>query len=403
MITNRDILITGIQSWDIEIGSNCKNIALEFAKNNRVLYVNAPLDRITKWKNAADPLVKKRIDLLRAKEDLVKVGENLWTLFPRTTLESINGLPFKTLFRYLNRINNKRFARQIKKAAKRLGFQDYILFIDSDMFRSFYLKELLSPKLLCYYTRDNLLAVPFWQKHGYDFEPALMAKSDLVCANSTYLATLATKYNPDSFYVGQGCDFSLYDKTKLTTVPEDLTSIPKPIIGYTGALYALRLDVDTLVHIAKTKPSWNLVLIGPQDDTFRASELHQLSNVHFLGNKNPEELPLYINGFDVAINPQKLNEVTRGNYPRKIDEYLALCKPTVATKTEAMTIFAEYTYQATNAAEFVQFIDQALSKNTVEMETAREAFAREHSWENNVRAIYKCMEQKVKHHVQPNQ
>jgi glycosyltransferase involved in cell wall biosynthesis len=397
MITNQDIILTGIQSWDIEIGSNCKNIALEFAKNNRVLYVNAPLDRMTKWRNAADPLVKKRIDMLRTKaDDVVKVSENLWNLFPRTTLESINGLPFKALFRYLNRINNKRFARQIKKAAKRLGFKDYILFTDSDMFRSFYLKELLSPKLLCYYTRDNLLAVPFWQKHGYDFEPALMAKSDLVCANSTYLATLAAKYNPYSFYVGQGCDLSLYDKTKLIAVPKDLIPIPKPIIGYTGALYALRLDVDILVLIAKTKPSWSLVLIGPEDDTFRCSELHQLSNVHFLGNKNPEELPAYINGFDVAINPQKLNEVTRGNYPRKIDEYLALGKPTVATKTEAMSIFAEHTYQATNAHEFVQLIDLALSENTLKKEAAREAFAREHSWENNVLAIYECMEQKIK-------
>jgi len=395
MITNQDIILTGIQSWDIEIGSNCKNIALEFAKNNRVLYVNAPLDRMSKWRNAADPLVKKRLEMLRSNEDLVKVGENLWTLFPRTTLESINGLPFKALFRYLNRINNKRFAREIKKAAKRLGFRDYILFTDSDMFRSFYLKELLSPKLLCYYTRDNLLAVGFWQKHGYDFEPALMAKSDMVCANSTYLAALAAKYNPYSFYVGQGCDLSLYDKIKLTAVPKDLTPIPKPIIGYTGALYALRLDVDILVHIAKTKPSWSLVLIGPEDDTFSSSELHQLSNVHFLGNKNPEELPAYINGFDVAINPQKLNEVTRGNYPRKIDEYLALGRPTVATKTEAMSIFAEHTYQATNAAEFVQLIGEALSENTVKMETAREAFAREHSWENNVLAIYECMEQKL--------
>ena len=36
MIKNRDIVVFGIQAWDIEIGSNCKNIALEFAKNNRV-------------------------------------------------------------------------------------------------------------------------------------------------------------------------------------------------------------------------------------------------------------------------------------------------------------------------------------------------------------------------------
>ena len=43
----KDIVITGIQPWDIEIGSNCKNIALEFSKKNRVLYINAPLDRNT--------------------------------------------------------------------------------------------------------------------------------------------------------------------------------------------------------------------------------------------------------------------------------------------------------------------------------------------------------------------
>jgi hypothetical protein len=47
-----DIVITGQQAWDVEIGSNCKNIALEFSKQHRVLYVNSPLDRIQpvqKW------------------------------------------------------------------------------------------------------------------------------------------------------------------------------------------------------------------------------------------------------------------------------------------------------------------------------------------------------------------
>lgn len=50
MIINRDIIVVGQQPWDVEIGSNCKNIAIEFAKHNRVLYVNSPLDRITKWR-----------------------------------------------------------------------------------------------------------------------------------------------------------------------------------------------------------------------------------------------------------------------------------------------------------------------------------------------------------------
>ena len=47
IIQGRDIVIVGQQPWDTEIGSNCKNIALEFSKHNRVLYVNSPLDRFT--------------------------------------------------------------------------------------------------------------------------------------------------------------------------------------------------------------------------------------------------------------------------------------------------------------------------------------------------------------------
>ena len=45
MIKGKDIIVVGIQAWDIEIGSNCKNIALEFSKNNRVIYVNPPMVR----------------------------------------------------------------------------------------------------------------------------------------------------------------------------------------------------------------------------------------------------------------------------------------------------------------------------------------------------------------------
>ena len=59
LITNRDIVIVGQQPWDVEIGSNCKNIAIEFSKHNRVLYVNSPLDRITKFKSKDDPKIKK--------------------------------------------------------------------------------------------------------------------------------------------------------------------------------------------------------------------------------------------------------------------------------------------------------------------------------------------------------
>jgi glycosyltransferase involved in cell wall biosynthesis len=393
MIKNRDIIVLGLQAWDIEIGSNCKNIALEFSRNNRVLYVNAPLDFNTAISKRNDPRIKKRKEIIKGKQDdLVELQENLWNLNPRTYLYSINQIGNKALFNFLNRINNKRYASRIIEAAKRLNFKDIIVFNDSDMFRSFYLKEQLKPKTYIYYTRDNLIAVDYWKKQGIRIEAKHMAKADFVCANSTYLAKLASEFNPHSYYVGQGCDVSAFDTQLVDYVPKDIKDIPKPIVGYIGALLALRLDIDVLVKIAKDKPEWSLVLVGPEDDHFKQSELHHLKNVYFLGNKDGKELPAYLNAFDVALNPQKLNPVTIGNYPRKIDEYLAMGKPTVATKTEAMSVFADHTYLANNGQEYIQYIAQALDENSKEKELARSVFARDHSWENNVKAIYELVE-----------
>jgi teichuronic acid biosynthesis glycosyltransferase TuaH len=162
-LKGRDIVVVGQQPWDTPIGSNCKNIALEFSKNNRVLYVNSALDRITLLKQKADPKVQKRINVIKGKENgLVVLQENLWNLYPNELIESINWLKVKSVFNVLNKRNNKLFARSIQKAMDELGFKDIILFNDNDMFRSFYLKELLQPAVSIYYSRDYMLAVDYW-------------------------------------------------------------------------------------------------------------------------------------------------------------------------------------------------------------------------------------------------
>lgn len=88
MIRNRDILVVGLQSLDSEIGSNCVNIAHEFARNNRVLYVNYALDWLTIWRARNKPLIIKRKEVLSGKKEaLGRISDNLWSLTPPIILE----------------------------------------------------------------------------------------------------------------------------------------------------------------------------------------------------------------------------------------------------------------------------------------------------------------------------
>ena len=198
-IAGSDIVIIGQQPWDTEIGSNCKDMALEMSKRNRILYVNSPIDRITRLIGKNDVKVKKRIAVLHGKESgLVKINDNLWNLYPDCMVESINWINIGYIFDAFNKRNNRIFAEAIKRALNELKFQNHILLNDSEMFKGFYLKDYLNPSLSIYYSRDYMLAVDYWKKHGERLEPLLISKSDICIANSTYLTDYCKKYNSNS-------------------------------------------------------------------------------------------------------------------------------------------------------------------------------------------------------------
>lgn len=389
MIKDRDIIVYGLQPWDLGIASTCKYTALEMSKNNRVLYVNAPLQRKFAMFHKKLPQVQKRLKIIKGQEpDLEQINENMWTLYPRTMSESINWIKSAALFNFFNKINDKRFANKIKETADKLGFKNYLLFNDNSMITGFYLKELLKPDVFIYLLRDAVILVPYHKHHGSRLQPQIIAKADIAVTNSDYFAEYARKTNPNSHMIGQGCDLSMYKDDESLKIPDDLKDIKGPVIGYVGFLTEIRLDIEVLVHIAEQKPEWSLVLVGPEDEAFEKSKLHQLPNVAFLGRKKPDELAAYIKGFDVALNPQIVNQITDINYPLKIDEYLAMGKPTVATKTTFMAYFKDITYLPSTKEEYVTEIERALKENSAELTKKRIAVATSHSWENFVSKIY---------------
>ena len=401
MIKGKDIIVVGIQAWDIEIGSNCKNIALEFAKNNRVLYVNPPMVRSTMTNDKDKESIQKRIKIKKGLEpDLVEIGPNLWNLYPKSLVESINWIGSHAIFKILNKRNARLYTNNIKSAVDRLNFKKVILFNDSSMFLGLHLKKFLQPEIYVYYMRDYLVKVPYWQKHGERLEPEVVKDADVLTTNSEFFSEFGLQYNSHSYMVGQGCDVSHFsDENDVIKIPDEFKDIPKPVIGYVGSLTTLRLDIELLEYMANQRKNWSIVLVGPEDDDFKNSNLHKLSNVYFLGRKNESELPNYVKGFDVAMNPQLSNNLTIGNYPRKIDEYLAMGKPIIATQTKAMDMFKECVYLGSSKEEYITLTEKALAENSPELKKKRIDFAKSHTWTNNVSAIYSAIIQATKHRI----
>ncbi len=377
-----NFVFVSLQRVNTDRESTSTSLAKELAKTHNVLYVNPPIDRKTWFSKYKDKYTEAHINLIKEnKAGLTNPSGNLWVLNSANVLESINWIPFTSVFSFFNKINNKRFAGDIRKALKALKFESFILINDKDIFRSYYLKDLLKPQLYIYLDRDYTLGFGYWKRHGTKLEPELMKKSDAVVCNSLDFTKRAALYNPHSYYIGNGVDLRIFDILQEWNVPEELKPVPKPIIGYVGALNAMRLDINLIAAIADRKNNWSIVLIGDEDDTFKSSVLHEKENVYFIRRKHTAVIPAFVKYFDVCINPQVVNEITIGNFPLKIVEYLAMGRPVVATTTNTMKeVFSEYTFLADTEDEFIHLTEQALAVNSVEEQGARVKFAQNFSW-----------------------
>lgn len=93
--------------------------------------------------------------------------------------------------------------------------------------------------------------------------------------------------------------------------------------------------------------------------------------------------------------------MTIGNYPLKADEYLAMGKPMVATRTDGMKMFEEYSFLCETPADYISRIEQVLSEpQTPVLISSRKKFAGAHNWESCVRQLDKALSNslEINHH-----
>ncbi|MCX7626094.1 MAG: glycosyltransferase [Candidatus Sumerlaeaceae bacterium] len=123
-------------------------------------------------------------------------------------------------------------------------------------------------------------------------------------------------------------DFEHFGKalSEETLIPADLQSLPKPILGYFGAVDE-RIDLELVKESAKLRPQWSYVFVGPL--LFTPTDMP--ANVHFLGARPYDELPAYLKGFDICLLPFSRSELVAHISPTKTPEYLAGGKAVIST------------------------------------------------------------------------
>jgi glycosyltransferase involved in cell wall biosynthesis len=178
--------------------------------------------------------------------------------------------------------------------------------------------------------------------------------------------------------------------------PADQAQIPHPRLGFFGVVDE-RLDIELLDWLARARPDWHFVIIGPVVKIDPAALPHH-SNIHYLGGKQYQELPAYIAGWDVATLLFALNESTRFISPTKTPEYLAAGKPVVSTPIrDVVRPYGELGLVriATTPAEFVAAAEAALAEDNAKRLSAADEFLAYTSWDKTWADMWRLIEEVV--------
>jgi len=292
---------------------------LRLAKENRVLWVNSIGNR-KPTASARDfrRILKKITDFTKGNR---QVHERIYVYSPLA-------IPFFSSA-LARRINRKALEWSLRRECRKLGFSNPITWTfvpaSSDVAGT------LGERAVIYHCVDEFSEFTGTDKAAIlDMERRLMEKSRCVIVSSDRLYATKNRHNPNTFLVTHGVDIDHFRKAcdPKTVVPEQMQALKGPVIGFFG-LIADWVDLELIKFLAESRPQWNVAMIGKIDTDI--SMFNGVSNVHFLGQKSYEELPAYTKGFDVAILPFVMNELTLAANPLKLREYLAAGLPVVAS------------------------------------------------------------------------
>jgi glycosyltransferase involved in cell wall biosynthesis len=320
------------------------------SRDNRILWVNAIANRMP---TASGKDVSRIFKKLKAfAEPLREVEKNIFVLNPLAipTYGSVA----------VRKFNQSFLLSQVNGAMKKLKFQQPVNMVFNPA--AGLLAGKLGEESLIYYCVDEYTAFTGAAAGLKEIEEELFRKSDLVIVSAEKLLESKRKFNPNTYLIRHGTDWHHFRKALAaeTVIPDEIRNLPKPIIGFHGLL-ADWVDFELIKKTAAHFSRGSIVLIGKiaVDAEQKIKILDGISNVHFTGRKPYADLPAFCKGFDVALNPFVVNDLTLAANPLKVREYLAAGLEVVSTDIPEVRILKHCRIGAT-PEEFIAQIAASL-------------------------------------------
>lgn len=189
--------------------------------------------------------------------------------------------------------------------------------------------------------------------------PQLISEADVVTVSNPALADRHHHERGDLLLTPNGVDYARFSTPRAR--PSDLPphDAGRPLVGYHGAV-AEWFDFDLLEAVAATLSGWRFVLVGPiyPGVADRAARLGQMANVVVLGERPSDDMPGYVQAFDIGAIWFVLDDLTEAVTPLKLYELMAAGVPAVSTPLPAC-VAEPLVHTAGDAAGFVAALEKA--------------------------------------------
>lgn len=246
------------------------------------------------------------------------------------------------------------------------------------------LMQELAPIVIAYDCMDELSAFRHAPRQLLQRESALLKVADVVFTGGPSLYEAKRNRHPSVHCFPSSVDAAHFRSARARTHDHPLQhALPKPRLGYFGVIDE-RIDMSLVAQLADATAHWQICMVGPIAK-IDPDSLPTRRNLHYYGQQPYSELPRFVSGWDVCLQPFALNRSTRYISPTKTLEYMAAERPIVSTPiADVVGPYGDIVDIAATPQAFISACDRVLRADPHEhearIERMRAALART-SWD----------------------